>query len=130
MAEFNPEEGEKSKFNMALANLERLDSFITTINIFLFEGNYNSAYRAIRLFKGNLNPHIQEKDKKKIDILIMQISGILEKYNSKTFNFFKERLSTELFHTIVLLEENLIQVMQDDEMFMPRKDDAAHVMLR
>lgn len=121
----------KSVFNMALANLERLNHLINSIDMNLFDGDYNSAYRQMLLFKSDLASHITKKEEKEeISKMIDNLSQIIAKYNDKKIRCVKTRKGDELFFRLNEMKEYLIRIMQRSDMLMPSKDDPAHAMLR
>ena len=124
-------ESDKNVFNMDLANLEYLLNQIKLINAYLFQGDYNSAYRQIRILKTSLSPEINKKNvKETIEKLITTISEDLTKYQGRNLPQEKKKLGDELFHGLDKLMGILLGVMSDKDMLGTKKEDAAHAMLR
>ncbi len=116
---------------MSLDILLRLSKQIDAVDNFLFDGDYNAAYRAARLLKSNINPKIKKKgDVSDVNKQIKDISEKISQYNGNTMAMARNKLKHELFYLISEFKERMLKIMQENDMYFASKEDAAHAILR
>lgn len=121
---------EKSVFNMSINILERLARQIDGIDELIFMGDYNSAYRLIRIMKSNIKAIIKNKDDiKEIDKIIIEIGNKVDEYNQVRLRTMRQSVADTLFHKIISFKETLTGIMQERNMYLAKSGDARFAAL-
>ena len=112
---------EKAAFNTGFGEIDRINMLINEFNLFLFYGEYNGAWRKIRILKNILQGYIDKgKRTEECEELVQKIGNKISIYNQKNHT---PKIRDDLFSLYSELFVILNKIKDENGLGIPKKGD-------